>query len=178
MTEPGLLQARLCFAWPGLGLASMNRVRNTPTLIFCSHFLNKIVFQLHFSENIKYIWDMYVHVAFGLAQGMLMPMNLKVDALSWPGFFYTLLCGSRMPMNRSSNNYYHNWRNTNPFLWPTCHLQCLNSVSLIECYNICRSTCDSISASLRQNSVLPICLKLLDCVPSSYEHKKNSTCRG
>ena len=34
---------------------------------------------------------MYVHVAFGLAQGMLMPMNLKVDALSWPGFFYTLL---------------------------------------------------------------------------------------
>jgi len=53
---------------------------------------------------------MYVHVAFGLAQGMLMPVNLKVDAyaLSWPGFFYTLLCGSRMPMNRSSNDYYHN----------------------------------------------------------------------
>jgi hypothetical protein len=35
-------------------------------------------------------------------------MNLKVDNLSLPGFFYTVLGGSRMPMNRSSSNYYHN----------------------------------------------------------------------
>jgi hypothetical protein len=64
MTEPGLLPSRLCFACPGLGPASMNT-----TLIFCSHFLNKIVFQLHFSENIKYVGDMYVHVAFGFGPG-------------------------------------------------------------------------------------------------------------
>lgn len=90
MTEPGLLQARLCFAWPGLGPASMNRVRNTSTLIIFSHFLNKIVFQLHFSENVKYK-GMCISCGFWVwprACSCLWTLKLML----YPGLDFSTLC--------------------------------------------------------------------------------------